>query len=85
MPWHDVKNLLLQLQHHCEASAVTQVVDLIKDAPTGLHHHQVIRDLVDLDSKPLNDVVTPIRTQQGQHGVVTSFEQPMPTPSLSSG
>lgn len=85
MPWHDVKNLLLQLQHHCEASAVTQVVALIKEAPTGLHHHQVIRDLVDLDNKTFTDVVTPIRTPLGQHGVVTSFEQPLPTPSLSSG
>lgn len=48
LDWHDMKSLLRQLEHHCELLAVEQVVALIKDAPTGLHGHERINDLVDL-------------------------------------
>lgn len=45
--WLDMKNLLLQLEHHCELQAVAHVVALIKEAPTGLNNHHIINDLVD--------------------------------------
>lgn len=85
MHWHDVKNLLLQLQHHCDTSAVTQVVALIKEAPTGLHNHNLIRDLVDLETKTFSDVVTPIRSSVVPSGAVVTYESSVPTASLSSG
>lgn len=57
MDWHDLKTLLRQLEHYCELQAVEQVVELIKEAPTGLHGHHHINDLVDKQDPKLMPVM----------------------------
>lgn len=61
LDWHDMKSLLRQLEHHCDRLDVEQVVALIKEAPTGLHSHERINDLIDL-REPKQAAARPVPT-----------------------